>query len=410
MNRWRWLSFRLWPLLSFFLIVALDLDAAWDRHVIDDSSRGADGVRLCDVNNDGLLDIATGWEEGGITRAYLHPGYSMVKTAWPAVTVGRTESVEDAVFADLDSDGGFDVVSCCEGNRRAVLVHWAPSKPEDYLDEDAWITASFPAAEGVSMWMFAFPMQVDGKFGPDLIIGSKGENGVVGWLQSPEDPRDMEAWTFHPLRTAGWIMSMRSFDMDHDGDQDVLLSDRKGAGSGVVWLENPGSDAVIGAWNEHRIGADQREVMFLDVIETEERGIEIAAAVRASDLFLFRSPPDGKKDAWAEEVIDMGEGLECGNSKAAAWGDMDGDGVSDLVFSCEDATPPRSGVVWLKKPQSVQDGGNWEKHDISGPAGIKFDRIELYDLDGDADLDVLICEERHEGRGLGVVWYENPCH
>ena len=36
----------------------------WPRHVIDDSSVGADGVRLADVNGDGLPDITTGWEEG----------------------------------------------------------------------------------------------------------------------------------------------------------------------------------------------------------------------------------------------------------------------------------------------------------------------------------------------------------
>ena len=46
----------------------------WPIHVIDASSRGADGVRLADVNGDRLMDVTTGWEEGGITRVYLHPG------------------------------------------------------------------------------------------------------------------------------------------------------------------------------------------------------------------------------------------------------------------------------------------------------------------------------------------------
>lgn len=37
--------------------------------------------------------------------------------------------------------------------------------------------------------------------------------------------------------------------------------------------------------------------------------------------------------------------------------------------------------------------------------GEKFDRIELLDLDGDGDPDLLTCEEREN---LGVIWYENP--
>jgi len=31
----------------------------WARHAIDRSSRGADGVRLADVNGDGLPDVVT---------------------------------------------------------------------------------------------------------------------------------------------------------------------------------------------------------------------------------------------------------------------------------------------------------------------------------------------------------------
>ena len=47
----------------------------------------------------------------------------------------------------------------------------------------------------------------------------------------------------------------------------------------------------------------------------------------------------------------------------------------------------------------------WQDHEISGPEGVKFDRIELLDLDQDGDQDVITCEERDN---LGVIWYENP--
>src|SRR5688500_16108882 len=67
-------------------------DAAWTRHTIDDSSRGADGVRLADANGDGLLDIVTGWEQGSVTRLYLNPGPAKAREKWPAVTIGKTPS------------------------------------------------------------------------------------------------------------------------------------------------------------------------------------------------------------------------------------------------------------------------------------------------------------------------------
>jgi hypothetical protein len=62
------------------LLVSLQLvghgSEPWVRHTIDSSSEGADGIRLADINRDDLMDITTGWEEGGVVRAYLHPGYT----------------------------------------------------------------------------------------------------------------------------------------------------------------------------------------------------------------------------------------------------------------------------------------------------------------------------------------------
>src|SRR4051794_21927031 len=88
-----------------------DRGPAWVRHTVDESSRGADGVRLADVNGDGLPDVATGWEEGGRVRVCLNPGPALARRPWPSVTVGRVGSPEDAVFVDLDGDGSTDVVS-----------------------------------------------------------------------------------------------------------------------------------------------------------------------------------------------------------------------------------------------------------------------------------------------------------
>src|SRR5688572_11235539 len=94
--------------LCFVLVMPthfLQAQGPWARHSIDRSSRGADGVRLADVNGDGRLDITTGWEEGGHVRVYLQPHHDAVKEVWPAVTVGHVKTPEDAVFADLDGDG-----------------------------------------------------------------------------------------------------------------------------------------------------------------------------------------------------------------------------------------------------------------------------------------------------------------
>jgi len=377
----------------------------WPRHTIDDSSRGADGVRLADVSGDSHVDIVTGWEEGGVTRVYLNPGPAKAKTTWPAVTVGKTPNVEDAVFCDLDNDGATDVLSCCEGRTRTVFVHWAPKEPGRTLDPKAWTTEPLPASAGRMMWMFAVPFPVDRRHGIDFVAAGKGKGADIGWFESPANPRDLAAWTWHPLQKVGWIMSLRTADVNQDGFADILVSDRKGPTRGVFWLEHPGPDADLArpeAWRRYDIGGGGREVMFLDVADLDGDGLhDVVVATKPRDILFLRCL---SRDAlkWEMHTIRMPD--TAGTAKAVAVGDIDADGKMDLVFSCEGAGPPRSGVMWLSRRDSPTVG-RWQAHDISGPEGVKFDRIELLDLDGDGDLDVLTCEER---AGLGVIWYENP--
>ena len=380
----------------------LTLTAAepWRRHTIDDSSQGADGVRLADVNGDGLMDIATGWEEGGLVRAYLHPGHRKATSKWPAVTVGKVKSPEDAAFVDLDGNGASDVISSCEGGNKNIFIHWAPRDGKDYLDPTAWKTEKLPATAGRQMWMYALPMQIDGSHGPDFFVGSKGENGSIGWLQAPENPRDLARWTFHKLQGAGWVMSLIAADMNGDGRDDLLVSDRHGKTRGVFWLENPGPERAPdpSAWKRHEIGGRDRELKFITIGDLDQDGRDDVIASEKKSLVWFRLE-DG---AWAERVIPLPPGV--GGGKSVVVCDIDGDGQNDLAFSCEGAKAPLSGVRWLSWEKSPLDG-SWTDHEIAGPEGLKYDRLVVSDVDGDGDPDLLCCEERDQ---LGVFWYENP--
>ena len=380
---------------------------AWVRHTIDASSRGADGVRLADVNGDARPDIVTGWEEGGQVRIYLHPGAKLVGSPWPAATVGKVASPEDAVFADLDGDGAWDVVSCCEGRTKTVFVHWAPPKAGDLLKPSAWKTRAIPATRGVARWMFCVPMQVDGCRGIDLVVASKQPGGQIAWLESPADPRDLAAWKRHVISPAGWIMSLIEADMDGDGDADVIASDRKGKLRSCFWLENPKSpgrgEALRKPWTRHVIGAVGKEVMFLWRGDVNGDGRpDILAATKPDELICMLREPPGRK-AWRTVTIKKPI-TNAGTLKSVAAGDVDLDGKIDIVLSCENASKDKSGVLWVSMPNGISAPAG-TVHEISGPAGVKYDLIELLDLDGDGDLDVLTCEER---ANLGVIWYENP--
>ena len=377
---------------------------AWKRHTIDDSSRGADGVRLADVNRDGLPDIVTPWEQGGAIRVYLNPGHDKSRKKWPMIEVGNVGSPEDAVFVDLDGDGATDVVSSCEGGEKTVFAHWAPTEKGAYMDGREWHTEAFASTKKKQAWMFCLPMQIDGKRGVDLVVGSKGANAGIGWLQSPENARNMEQWKYHRLDDAGWIMSLIAYDFDADGDEDILLSDRKGKNAGVRILENPGAaEAAKGLhWRSQNVGGNGKEVMFLALGDLDGDGTSDILASTRNDHFELFFEEKGRR-GWTSSELAIPFAMPHG--KSVAIGDLNLDGRVDLVSTNRRAPEDRS-VIWMesKTPRSG-DLDDWKVHDIGGTEGSKFDLIELLDLDGDGDLDVLTCEEV---ANLGVFWYENP--
>lgn len=392
-------------LLPICLASVLGAAEPWKRHIIDDTSRGADGTRLADVNGDGLQDIVTGWEQGGVVRLMLHPGKGKVREHWPAVEVARVKDVEDAVLVDLDGDGALDVVSSGEGKTASIYVSWSPGDKTRILDTSAWTTAELPASAKAMMWMLVLPMQIDGMHGPDLFAGAKGKGAQVGWFEAPGNPRDPTAWKWHPLRPAGWTMSLVSSDMDGDGDADLVFSDRKGGRSGVFWLEHPGKGAIANVtqpWKEHVVGGTGREVMFLELADLDKDGLQdvLVSSKPAEILWLRRKDASG--DAWDTHTIPYP--AEHGTAKAVSVGDINLDGMLDLVVTTEQAKAPLKGMSWLSCEGSPL-AGKWGAHDISGVDGVKHDMAPLIDLDGDGDLDVITTEEV---KNLGVIWYENP--
>jgi len=338
---------------------------------------------------------------------YLHPGLAKAKGKWPAVTVGKTPSVEDAIFIDLSADGIMDVVTCCEGKTRTIFIHSAPARAADYLVAEKWTTVPLKASKGKMMWMFAFGLQVDGRNGVDIVAGGKGGGAQIGWFESP-DPRKMGGFKFHAISDAGWVMSMFPCDMDSDGDADIVTSDRRGKLRGCRWLENPGpGEALKKPWKNHFIGARDNEVLFMTLADLDADGLTdvLVAAKTAKVLFIRRLDKTGT--VWsAPRTIPYPDGM--GRAKAVAVGDINSDKLPDLVITCEGATSPKSGVVWMSSEKPGDPQTKWTAHEISGPKGVKYDRIELLDIDRDGDLDVLTCEEREGKSGLGVFWYENP--
>ena len=140
--------------------------------------------------------------------------------------------------------------------------------------------------------------------------------------------------------------------------------------------------------------------MFLDIGDYDNDGDDdILAAVKGNAVLLLERQRAG--DFVAREMALPGKFYP----KAVALGELTGDDVKEIVMSVDGTTAVEPRVFYLTR-ESIDDA-DWDLVDIGGPTGRKFDRIELLDLDGDGDLDVVTTEE---AENLGLIWYENPLH
>lgn len=381
--------------LFILLILSTALSAQpWQRHIIDNSLCGADGIKFFDINHDGFQDIVTGWEESGETRLYLHPGSSNVKQTWPNVIIGKTAHVEDAVIIPAEQP---IILSSCEGNTRALMLQWC-SAHDDLHSALNWNQTIIPAAHNKMQWMYAEPIKIGGQ--QAIIAAGKNENAEIGWWEF-QDILNVDTWKWHTLQKVGWVMSIMPFDVDNDGDTDIIYSDRNGSERGCWWLEQTADSSI---WPRHSIGNHDEQVMFICTahLNPDDR-IDVLSCAKPKQIFAFKQNKDGTFNT--RFTLDYPENT--GTAKSVEWGDMNGDGDWDIVLSCEQADSMKSGIMWLEQKRTLFNK-RWIPHDISGADGIKFDRIRLHDLDGDGDLDLLSCEERYQNCGLGVIWYENP--
>ncbi len=390
----------------------------WQMHVIG-NAKGSDGVRSMDINGDNFPDLVSGGEKGGRTDVFLHPGnINASKNKWQSVTVAKTPYVEDAVFADLDNDNSYDVISSTEMDDRKIYLSWGPKDKQKILDPIAWKTEILTESKGKTKWMYTFPIDLNKDGRIDIVAGSKGINAKLGWFESPQNPREIDKWVWHVLSDVNYIMSIFATDMDSDGDQDILISDRGKSFSddkdseddlaiqgSVRWLENPGLEQLDNKWIQHYI-LENVHPGFITIADLDKDGLDdIVTAAKQRQILISKRLSRTGLD-WTTYQIDFPNNF--GLSKAVSVADIDLDGKNEIIVSTNNKYEGSENVFYLKNNLSTFQG-SWMAESISGKLGIKYDLIPLIDVDKDGDLDVVTTEEKtNDKQGLGVIWFENP--
>jgi hypothetical protein len=449
-------------------------------HHVDGRFRGANALGAADVDGDGHRDYVTNYEFDQRWVLALHPGSAdQVRSSWPTVEIWRPDPLvagngknpESTALGDLDGDGNVDAVGAhgfsdlpeFEGSAPGVHVVWGPTR-DRVRDPAAWTDGGWvPATVDLGHPHWVTTRDVDGDGLTDVVYGGRRHGGAGGydlpdlqggngsttgiaWLEAPEDParrRDLSTWQLH--RIDATTPSGHGFvfvDVDGDGDEDLVDADADfdtpQDQESVHVYERPDGDGpeLRREWprTELPTTSDFHAKPSIAAGDLDGDGDQDLLTQTATDLVAFRNL--GGRPA-RFETVELPKPPQIAQlARPVRLADLDRDGDLDvvgmLVHQDGDLPADRAAVfVLLNEGQPFRADG-WRLLPVKWGSGTtmlipgfgeKWDQVDVTDVDGDGDLDVVAnCEEWWvEPKGevapfpteglattaVAVVWFEN---
>jgi hypothetical protein len=320
----------------------------WKMHVTGDKAPEYDPHNYSnsfqtfadDVNGDGWADLLVVDFPGKETWVLENPQGS--DTPWKKYALVPCTNNESVQFVDIDGDKKLDLLfafSTDPKNSDAADRRMAYSSRKSG-DPRTWAAFSISAegAPGTTRYAHGLGLgDINGDQRPDILVPQ-------GWWEAPAKlPAQDGPWTFHPAKLGENCAQMYVYDLDGDGDNDVLSSSAHGLG---IWWHEQFPD---GKWQTHEIDKSFSQTHALCLADINGDGLpDFVTGKRwwahgpkgdvgpdqPAVLCWFELSRQGGRPVWTKHQVDHDSGV--GTQFEVA--DINGDGLLDIATSNKKGT------------------------------------------------------------------------
>lgn len=337
--------------------------STWTSRVIDGAMNLTVDILAEDLSGDGVPDliIGAGSNINGDPDVMWYKTPADPKTQQWDLNIITTDlaGLDQLTVADIDGDDDLDIVSRSQGGRTYHTFE------NDGTPQDGGWTRDLLFIKDGDVGNFLV-VDIDSDMDLDIItLGSDSTDFVTANL-NPEIPLTQSTWKTVDLMVLNAdIQCLDDFDIDQDGDLDLIV----GANSPqeLFWLESPvaGSDDFTGDWTNHSIIDSTSEMEYIKVCDLDSSGMaDILVSTSEGHITLLSQPNDPRGDDWFKYTI----ATTSSGPDHIDLAQVNGLGTSDILYTDHDGQIAYSEITFSNiNDLSVDIGGDgYSEHSMTG--------------------------------------------